>query len=451
MNHDRFGFPTPEMSGEFVVGSVSFDALISLALSLKERLLAEVGPGEPVCLAAEHKALVAAAVLSAAAGGPRLYVPHALSSSALEEVVHATGSRFAVTDRERKLPEGMRSFRVEAETALQRGRPAIEVALTDIPCLHLFTGGSTGHPKVWAKSAANLFGEALFLAGKYGIGPGDTVLATVPTHHIYGLLFSVLLPLVSGARVVNEVPYFPGDAAELADRFGCSILVSSPVHLNAMAATFPRKRRFRLAYSSGGFLDEAVAARFYEATDTGVVEVYGSTETGGVAVRCRADGDESWSPLDGVDWKIAGERLLVASPFLSPGLELTEEGYFVTGDRVENAETGRFHLLGRADGVVKVGGKRVVLGDVRDKIGRLPGVRDAFVFSVPSSKARENDVAAILEGDMDESSARAEMAAVLEPAALPRLVRVVDRIPFKKTGKYDRVAAGRLLGIELEE
>jgi len=429
---------------------MTFEDLLSGVRPLGELLTGLVGRGGAVVVATEDRAILARALLVAALGGPRLVIPHSLSSRVLREVARSTGVGYALADAGRDLPPEL-----EALPPPRKG-PAPEPGLTiKLPggnpeahpsIVHLFTGGSTGSPTVWRKTAGNLLGEGLFLARKYRFSPTDRVLATVPPLHIYGLLFSVVAPLVSGAGVVESTPYFPQEIGEEAGRHGCSILVSSPLHLKAMAVSPPAGVGFRLAFSSGGFLDQSASEDFVARTDTPVVEVYGSTETGGIAARCRAHGESVLSAFEPVVWDVKKDQLRVSSPFLSPGLPRDEEGFFVTGDRVGVASGGGFHLLGRVDGIVKVGGKRVDLMEVKNKLSTLEGVRDAYTFSISVASGRENEVAALVETGHTEAELRRILLDLLEPAAMPRHLRVVARMPTTRTGKYDGVAARELVG-----
>ena len=125
---------------------------------------------------------------------------------------------------------------------------------------------------------------------------------------------------------------------------------------------------------------------------------YGSTETGGIASRVRADGQTDYRPFAGIDVKIEAERLKVRSAYLSPELALDEEGYFMVGDRARATVGNRFELLGRADGIVKVGGRRVDLEAVRQSLEQQPGITDALAISLPVGRGRENQVVAVVEG-----------------------------------------------------
>jgi acyl-coenzyme A synthetase/AMP-(fatty) acid ligase len=117
-------------------------------------------------------------------------------------------------------------------------------------------------------------------------------------------------------------------------------------------------------------------------------------------------------------------------------------------DGAAGDEDGRFAILGRADGVVKVGGKRVDLNHIQDKIKKIPEIRDAYLFSIKGRKGRGTDIAAVVETDLDEEKLRQILSRTLEHYAMPRRIRVVENIPSTSTGKYDREAITRLFGAE---
>jgi len=315
----------------------------------------------------------------------------------------------------------------------------------DTEWVRLFTGGSTGRPQMWSKTVRNLLGEAAYQADAFGYGEGDRIVATVPAFHIYGLLYSLLAPLISEATVSAEMPSYPREIKAACDECRATILVSVPVHYRAMRETGVFCRPQRAALSSAGPLDPADADAFFAHTGTGVIEIYGSTETGGIAARCRADGQQELHPFSVVDWKIAARRLHVRSDFLSPELPLDAAGFFKTGDRAAETKEGGFVLLGREDGIVKVGGKRIDAEEIRERILSVEGVRDAVVVVLPTHTGRQAAFGALVEGDVEPAALRRHLADRLEPQAIPRQFRVVEKIPVTPAGKLDRERALVLL------
>lgn len=426
---------------EFVVGQWTFGAVYDLA----EKLRAALDPGEPVCLLVEDKGVMAAAVLAALAGGPSLVLPFAFSHAALKEIQAALGVRRALVDRMRPLPAGFESLCALQAPAGTKGKGWPTHVDLDREMLQIFTGGSTGRPKNWTKSVDNLFSEAFFHARRMAVGPEDRIVATVPAYHIYGLLFSVLVPLLAEAAVTEAVCTFPQEIRTALADLNPTILVSVPVHYRVLTGSTIPRGSLRLALSSAGALDPMDGRYFFEQTGVGVTEVFGSTETGGIATRCRPSGETAFRPFDVLEWKIRDGRLCVRSDFISPALPVDADGFFMTGDRAAAVSPNGFVLRGRADGIVKIGGKRVDLEEVAGRIRRVPGVREVVVTSLAGGGGRENDIAALVAGSIAKGELLAALAPQLEGYAMPRRVLVVDAIPALSTGKYDREAIKNLL------
>src|SRR5690606_6327763 len=147
-------------------------------------------------------------------------------------------------------------------------------------------------------------------------------------------------------------------------------------------------------------------AQLEELCGARVLDVLGSTETGGIAIR-RTATDSSYQPLPGVSVRIgADEHLEVTSPYCGG------EGTLRTGDRARWAPGGRFEHLGRDDGVVKVGGRRFSLQELEAKALEIPGVSDALAFSKPTDSARGSEVwLVVASAVLDRAGLHGELAA----------------------------------------
>ncbi|MDD5223245.1 MAG: fatty acid--CoA ligase family protein [bacterium] len=420
------------------------DLILRKAGRILERFPASPGANPNLCLASGQKSTVLAAIVASLSGGPSLIIPYSLSEPVVAEAAAALGAAGVLSDRPLALPSGTANLVLPDEAASSPLTPKLSRD-PGAPFLWLFTGGSTGRPKVWSKTPLNLVGESIYLRDTFMINAGDTIVATVPPYHIYGLLFSVLLPWVSRARVVNQVPYFPREIISALRDFRGSVLVGSPAHYKALANVPLESPSLKIAFSSGGFLDPGHGIGFFRQNGIGIVEVYGSTETGGVAARRYAQGRKTWTPFAPHRVRVSEERLCVASPFLSPDLARDPEGFFRTGDRAAESVNGTFTLLGRADDIVKIGGNRIDIAEIEQKITGLPGVEDAFVFAVPVAEGRENEIAALVVSLLDNSGLRSLLASALSPLEMPRRFKIVKQIPLSATGKRDHKAALELL------
>ena len=301
------------------------------------------------------------------------------------------------------------------------------------------TSGTTGEPTAHARPLAALIEEARALELAFGAVAGArAVSGTVPHAFIYGALFRVVWPLVSGRRFDADPLTELGAAAGTEGR----LLVSSPSFLGRLEADLPSApAESLLVFSSGSALPPDVA-RSLGGRGWMLREVYGSTESGGVAWR---DGEEAaWTPLPGVSVVVDNEGLEVRSPH-APG------GRARLSDRAEMLPDGRFRLLGRSDRIAKVEGRRVSLGALEAVILSHPDVAEAAVFPgddggrlavlvVPRRDAAGVDLDGLV------ADLRARLAAENDLTVVPRRWRFAPEMPVDARGKRSlailRAAAG---------
>ncbi|MDL2330222.1 acyl--CoA ligase [Desulfosarcina sp. OttesenSCG-928-A07] len=423
---------------EFVRNHISYADLYAMAAHLFHELAGE----ETVCLYTEDRAVVAAAILSALVGGPRLILPYALNPRVLAEIRQIVPYHTLITSGTTAgdtIPiPGVREFTPQAGKVRWPAAPLPAATCPDIPVLHLFTGGSTGTPAGWPKTAGNLLTETLNIITTYGFCETDRVVATTSPLHIYGLLYSVLAPLGAGAGTIAGAPSFPAEIENTITAQKASILVSVPAHYRAMAHHPCDPFPLRLAFSSAGMLEENDAHAFGAAHHMGINEVYGSTETGGVACRNRFAGETAFTAFSPVAVKLEDDHVHVKSGFLSPTLPLDAEGFYKMGDRAVFTAPNQFILAGRSDSIVKVGGKRVDLSVIRELLRGDPKITEALLLAISVGRARENQIVAVVEGTVNLNDVNQLLAESLEPHARPRQIRVMDKIPVTPAGKYDR-------------
>ena len=434
-------------AGDFILGGASRARIVAMAAALTPKKAASY------CLASTDRELIAAAVLARLMGGPPLILPPSLATRDLDQLARSLPGLVLLTAAETITGQGAALQPNHHPGAPgQQGDESRGQHAGTVPGFHInhdclqrelvriFTGGSTGLPRIWPKTGMNLLGEALFLCQHFQITPADRILATVPPYHIYGLLFSVLVPLVSGATVLPQQPAFPEEIRTATREHKATILVSVPPHYQAIASKPLAAPCLRLAFSSAGPLGEAENQDFTRHNQVPVIEVFGSTETGGIGSRNRFAGEEGFTPFAPVAWREKDGLLLVRSPFLSPELPVDQDGWFRTSDRVRSLGKGVFLPLGRADSIAKVGGKRVDLEEIRTTIRDLAEVRDCVVLSLPDAGGRGERIAALIAGNTDPASLKAQLAGRLPPHAMPRIIRVVANLPTQANGKIDRQA-----------
>lgn len=307
----------------------------------------------------------------------------------------------------------------------------------------IHTSGSTGEPQALPKTLSQLAAEVETLDRQFGAYCEDTdVVSTVSHQHIYGLLFKILWPLCARRSFLAESVTYPEQlAVRLADR--PSVLVSSPAHLKRLSGTldWPAARAStRAVFSSGGPLPADAVTDVERLLGCTPLEVYGSSETGGIAWRQRTGGAERrWNPLPGVDVRMDGGTLSVRSR------HVPAHDWFPLADLVDIDADGTFTLAGRTDRVAKIEGKRVSLTAVERALETSPLVGAATV--VPLAGDRDLLGAVVVPSGAGWAALRSDgagavsrrlrdvLAASTERVALPRRWRWVAALPENSEGK----------------
>lgn len=315
--------------------------------------------------------------------------------------------------------------------------------------LTLYTSGSSGVPKPIRKTLAQFDAEVRTLETQWGAALGvSTMLASVPHRHIYGLLFRVFWPLAAGRAFDRATCAEPRQLQARLAQCGSGAVVSSPAQLArwpalpgfvALAAA-----RCRI-FSSGGPLDAQAAQAYAGAFGAAPVEIYGSTETGGIAWR-QQHVCEAWQPVPGVAVKRdADGALMLRSPHLG------HDGWHRTDDAVTFDADGRFRLQGRLDRVVKLDGKRVSLPEIEALLARHPHVAQAAAVVLPGASRERLGVLVALTGEGSAALCeqgrvaftkvlRGHLAEYLETVVLPRRWRFCAALPFDARGKLPAAA-----------
>lgn len=324
----------------------------------------------------------------------------------------------------------------------------------------IYTSGSSGRPVAIQKRLAQLDAEVGHLESTFGarLGADALVHATVSHQHIYGLLFVTLWPLAAGRAVAVEKLAYPEQMAERLAA-GPSVLVSSPAHLRRLPGNLDwsgARARLRAIFSSGGPLPPEASEQARALTGQSPIEVYGSSETGGVAWRQRAHDGDAWTPLPSVRWKLKDDTLCVHS------LHLDGPEWWETADRARPLPDGRFMLQGRADRIAKVAEKRV----------SLVAMEEAAVASALLAEAR----ALLVEDEQGPRLAivgvptdagwqllraggkralnerlRAHLLEGFERVVLPRRFRYLRELPVNTQGKATEALLSALFASELPQ
>ncbi|MFT2091823.1 AMP-binding protein [Paraglaciecola sp. 2405UD69-4] len=316
--------------------------------------------------------------------------------------------------------------------------------------VYFYTSGSTGTPKIIIKPYKLLHREVDALESKFHAYVKETVfVSTVPHQHIYGLLYKILWPINKGHAFVPQAYEYPEQMATqiAADSCMAATIISSPAQLQRMVADNPLaavKAKVRNIFSSGGPLDANKNVALQQALQCQLIEVFGSTETGGIGWRARQSlSDEDWHVFNEVkiSYQQGSDLLAISSSYIS-------EPLYNADDRVQILDDYRFRVLGRADSVVKIEEKRVSLDEVQNRLKQHPFIDDAFVVVIGTERRKLAALIVLNEEGNQASQGWKKMeldklfkgflSNWYEAVLVPKKYRYPIELPYNARGKLSR-------------
>jgi len=290
------------------------------------------------------------------------------------------------------------------------------------------TSGSTGAPRACHHDLDALEQEAGALAAR--LGPLRRLVRVVPAHHIYGFLFTSLLParLALGQdAVIDARGSSPAGVARLL-RPG-DALVGHPDFWRAFVRSGARVAPGIVGITSTAPCPDDLARDVAHSGIGPLLQVYGASETAGIGWRTEPGQPFELMPF----WRRVGAALVRVRP---DGSEATA----APPDRLAWEDDRRFFVLARNDGAVQVGGVNVFPAQVRQALLEHSSVADAAVRLMrPGEGTRLKAFIVPAGGVVDlgalERSLRAWIDERLAPPERPKAMCFGPALPTTDTGK----------------
>lgn len=310
--------------------------------------------------------------------------------------------------------------------------------------VYFFTSGSTGTPKQIKKTMAMLLREVQYHTHMHAnqIAMSPVVVASIMPHHMYGILWRVLFPIVGGIPVDMDMIFTPEELIARQESYRKILFITTPSFLDEITkygGQYDFPNNCLGIFTSGSLLHAKTSASAHALFGVSPFEVFGSTETGGVAYRQQENG-ENWTFFDDVSVSIEKGCLSINSPycFQSP---------YLMSDAVEMIDDKHFKLLGRADRVVKIAEERISLADMETHLcdnefishayctKMRKGVRDIIGTVIElTEKGAQRIITVGRRAFINEI--KKYLSGFVPNVALPRCVRIVQKIPTNAQGKF---------------
>ncbi len=310
----------------------------------------------------------------------------------------------------------------------------------DAPTVRLYTSGSTGDPEPQIRTLRQLVRGAQLLGAQLdreingGLSAVRQIISSVPPQHMFGVETSVMLSLVHGIPVHECRPLLAADiCAALAGCEGGVAWVATPLHLRAVAQSGEILSNCRVVISSTMPLAPALAMQAELFAEAPVLEIYGSTETGAIAIR---------RSVRGAQWQ-AMACVRVEALSTGAGIRVWGEHFpspQTLEDQIATDAEGNFTLLGRKGDVIKIAGRRASLAGLNLLLQDLPGLTDGVFYLPDTGEATQRLVLIHAGARLNRAATTNWLRARMDPVFLPRSIICIERLPRTDNGKLQQSA-----------
>jgi acyl-CoA synthetase (AMP-forming)/AMP-acid ligase II len=348
----------------------------------------------------------------------------------------------------------------------------------DDDALIMFTGGTTGAPKMVPWTHDNVATSVGNVVASYGLGPDDATVAVMPLFHGHGLIATLLSTLASGGTVL-----IPARGRFSAHTFDDDLRAARATWFTAVPTIHqillgrtdidaePERGQLRFIRSCSAALNPETAAALQTAFAAPVLSAYGMTEathqmastsedetvtaglvgrSTGVQVRIIGD-DGRASPPDAIGEIWVRGRTVVRGYLANPSAteQTFTDGWLHTGDLGSLSGAGELTLRGRIKELINRGGEKISPERVEGVLASHPNVLEAAVFSVPDQLYGEAVGAAVVP-DQSTPPTAAELAEFcrerLAAFEVPASIALTDELPHTAKGSIDRRAVAERFG-----
>lgn len=339
--------------------------------------------------------------------------------------------------------------------------------------LMLVSGGTTGLPKLIARTHDDYVYNATASAAVCALGESDVYLAALPAAHNFPLACPGILGTVAtGGALAFVTDPSPESAFAVIERYGVTVTAVVPPLAQLWSAAVEWEdadiSSLRLLQVGGAKLAEVNAREIAPALNVTLQQVFGMAE--GLLNFTRLDDDPDLicttqgrplCPADeirvvdesGADVAPGAEgELLTRGPYTLRGYyrapehnsrAFTPDGYYRSGDLVRQLPSGHLVVSGRIKDVINRGGENISCDELEEHLLAHPAVRHAAAVGLPDPGLGEKVCAVlVVTGEMPGLAEIKEFLTGrgLATYKLPDVLRRADTLPVTAVGKIDKKA-----------
>lgn len=460
-------------------GAYAYVDLMREAGRVAARLVARgVGPGDRVAYLGLNGAAQVLLLLGCARIGA-MFAPlnWRLAAAELDFIQADAAPRLLIADTAMAnlAQEALGRLAVKVEDIVATGKTEsvpVQVGSAEDPALLCYTSGASGRAKGALHTQSALLANAALSHDMHAMTADDHVLTALPLFHVGGLCIQTLPALLIGARVTMIARFAPGPCLAMIETARPTLSVQVPATLSALLADpgWAGADLSSLRAITTGSTDvpppliDAVQAR-----GVPVIQIWGATETGPMAIYQKTDEALSHPgsigrPGPGVRLRLtdpeghdvapgAAGEIRVASPALAAGYwRLPEagdldDGWFRSGDVARQGADGALWFVDRVKSVIISGGENIWPAELERVLHGVRGLAEAVVVGRADPRWGAVPVVVAVRGPgapVSEAEVLDAFEGRLARFKHPRAVVFVDALPRNAMGKVERLRLSAL-------
>jgi len=417
-----------------------------------DQLAGQLPPGRHVLNLCADRYRFTVALAACIVSGRISLLPSSHTPEMVRQMQRFAPDVFCINDQDDRGVE-LPVFRYPESIARPMADPVIPRIDGDQVIAQVFTSGSTGMPIPHVKRWGCLVRGVQAGADRLRVTPELAIVGTVPPQHMYGLEFTVLMPLQSGAALHVGHPFYPADiCAALENLPRPRMLITTPYHLRMLLAEQSTLPAVDLLLSATAPLSHNLAVAAETRLAAPLFEIYGCTETGQLASR-RTSAGASWQTFPGVRLWREGEAIWAEGGHIETPTRLNDDIELVgveMASAVNSSAVTTLLLHGRHADLVNIAGKRTSLGYLNHQLNAIPGVRDGVFLPPPEDQTDAPEsvhrlLALVVAPELTPAALLQALRERIDPVFLPRPLLFVDALPRNATGKLPSQATQAFL------
>ena len=351
----------------------------------------------------------------------------------------------------------------------------------DSPLLLVFTSGSTGDPKGVVLNQSAVHWNALNSRVMHDMQRSDHIVTTLPFFHVGGINIQTLPALHLGATVSIIAEFDPAQFAAFVESQRPTLTVLVPAQMQQLMA-LPNWNIINMtslrAVSTGSTLVNKNLIRSWANKGIPVIQIYGCTESGPIAVHQTVEGigpglGSVGHPALYTQVRIADEdgralatgsegEILLRGPNIMSHYwrdkeatsQALRDGWLSTGDLGYLDKNQRLYIVGRKKRLIISGGENIHPAEIEQVLEQHPDISEAAVVGITNSKWGEVPVAVLsvrAGAELTEQTIRDYLAQHLGRYKHPRHILMAGEIPHTALGKIAYAEVSELVKREKME